>query len=182
MGLKVGTVKLEEYNLSWKDMFKEEKENLQKVFGDLAVSIEHIGSTSIEGISAKPIIDIAIGVNNLKDFEEIRHYFSQAPYSIKDDYENDEILLRKREEDVTTHLIHIMEVDGKRYKDTIIFRDYIKSHIEVFKEYENQKKKLAQKYADNRKMYTASKNDFIQNVLKMAYEENKSNIKKKINK
>ena len=52
MGLKVGTVKIEAYNENWKLMFKEEKENLIKVFGDIALQIEHIGSTSIPGLSA----------------------------------------------------------------------------------------------------------------------------------
>ena len=59
MGLKVGTVKLEKYNPKWKDMYLEEEKKLKEMFGDLALAIEHIGSTSIEGLSAKPIIDIA---------------------------------------------------------------------------------------------------------------------------
>lgn len=62
MGLKAGTVRLEEYDNKWADMFAEEKVNLQKVFGEIAICIEHIGSTSVEGLSAKPIIDIAVGL------------------------------------------------------------------------------------------------------------------------
>ena len=173
MGLKVGTVTLEEYNSNWSKMFEEEKENLKKIFKDLAIEIEHIGSTSVEGLSAKPIIDVAVGVENLKDFEKIKEYFKQ-PYSVKEDSVSDEILIRRRiAEDITTHLIHVMEVDGKRYQDTIKFRNYIRKHKDVLKEYEELKKELAEKYADNRNMYTSSKNDFIQNVLKEAYKENK---------
>jgi len=171
MGLKVGTVTLEEYNSNWSKMFKEEKENLKKMFKDLAVEIEHIGSTSVEGLSAKPIIDVAVGVKNLKDFDKIKECFEE-PYSVKEDSVSDEILIRKRiGEDVTTHLIHVMEVNGKRYQDTIKFRNYIRKHKEVLKEYEDLKKDLAEKYADNRKMYTSSKNDFIQNIIKKAYED-----------
>ena len=172
MGLKVGTVTLEEYNSNWSKMFEEEKENLKNIFKDLAIEIEHIGSTSIEGLSAKPIIDIAIAVKNLSDFENIREYFKE-PYSVKEDSVCDEILIRKRVgSDETTHLIHVMEVEGKRYQDTIKFRNYIRKHKNVLNEYENLKKELAEKYADNRKMYTSSKNDFIQNIIKKAYEEN----------
>ena len=171
MGLKIGTVKLEKYNYKWKEMFNKEKENLKEIFDNIALEIEHIGSTSIENISAKPIIDIAIGVKKLNDFESKRKYFEKEPYSIKDNYDCDEILVRKRNGDITTFLIHIMEIEGKRYKDTIIFRDYIRNHKETFEEYEKLKKKLAEVYADNRPMYTASKNDFIQGVLKKAYEE-----------
>ena len=172
MGLKVGTVILEEYNSGWSKMFEDEKENLKKIFGNIALEIEHIGSTSVEGLSAKPIIDVAVGVESLKNFENIKDRFKE-PYSVKEDSVSDEILIRKRlGEDVTTYLIHVMEVDGKRYQDTIKFRNYIRKHKEVLTKYEDLKKELAKKYADNRKMYTSSKNDFIQDIIKKAYEEN----------
>jgi GrpB-like predicted nucleotidyltransferase (UPF0157 family) len=172
MGLKIGTVTLEEYNSNWNKMFEEEKENLKNIFKDLAIEIEHIGSTSVEGLSAKPIIDIAIGVEKLIDFEKIKDCF-QEPYSVKEDSVSDEILIRKRiGADETTHLIHVMEIESKRYQDTIKFRNYIRKHRDVLNEYENLKKELAEEYADNRKMYTSSKNDFIQSIIKKAYEEN----------
>ncbi len=171
MGLKVGTVKLEKYDFNWANEFNEEKEILFKIFGDIAIKIEHIGSTSIEGLSAKPIIDIAIAVNKLEDFEKVKSYFEKEPYSIKENSVNDEILVRKGSEDNRTHFIHIMELNSKRYQDTIIFRDYLKYNIDTLKAYEKLKKDLANKYSNNRKMYTASKNDFIQKVIETAYEE-----------
>ena len=169
MGLKVGTVKVEEYNEKWKEMFSKEKENLEKIFGDIALQIEHIGSTSIPGLSAKPIIDILVALENFDGFEKVKDYFKDEPYSIKEDSPSDEILVRKRiEANVTTHLIHIMEANTKRCTNTILFKNYLINHLETLKEYEKLKKDLAEKYADNRKMYTASKNDFIQEVLKAA--------------
>ena len=170
MGLKVGTVKLEKYDSKWKEMFKEEKQELEKIFGPLAIKIEHIGSTSIEGLSSKPIIDIAIALVKLEDFKKIKHNFEKEPYSIKEDSVQDEILIRKGNEDNRTHFIHIMEIESKRYKDTIKFRDYMRTHSQAVKEYEELKEKLAKKYADNRKMYTNSKNEFIQSILKKANE------------
>lgn len=171
MGLKVGNVKLEPYDTNWKNMFEEEKKCLQNLFKELAIAIEHIGSTSIEGLSAKPIIDIAVVVENLSDFETIRVFFDCKPYSIKSDSHCDEILIRKGPEENRTHFIHVMEIDSQRYKNTILFRDYLKSHTEYLKEYENLKKTLAEKYADNRKKYTDSKNEFIQKVLVLAERE-----------
>lgn len=171
MGLKKGTVKLEKYNPDWKIMFNVERINLKEVFGDLAIDIEHIGSTSVEGLSSKPIIDIAVSVKKLNDFENVKECFKKEPYSIKEESVSDEILIRKGTEDNITHFIHVMEQESARYKNTIIFRNYIRSHKEFLKEYEELKKDLAEKYADNRPMYTASKNDFIQKVLKLAYEE-----------
>lgn len=171
MGLKVGTVKLEKYNYNWVNEFNKEKENLSKIFRDIAIKIEHIGSTSIEGLSAKPIIDIAVAVNKLEDFEKVKSYFEKEPYSIKKDSDNDEILVRKGSEDNRTHFIHIMELSSKRYQDTIIFRNYLKDNINTLKEYEKLKKDLANKYSNNRKMYTTSKNKFIQKIIDKAYEE-----------
>ena len=75
MGLKMGTVRLEKYNSDWKEEFENEKNNLKEIFQKIAIDIQHIGSTSIENISAKPIIDIAVGVKKLSDFEKVKNCF-----------------------------------------------------------------------------------------------------------
>lgn len=171
MGLKVGTVKLEKYNPVWKEMFLKENENLEKIFGNIAIEIEHVGSTSIEGLSAKPIIDIQVVINKFSDFDKIRYIFEKEPYSIKEDSPKDEILIRKGNEENRTHFIHVVEKNSLRHTNTILFRDYLRKNRNIMLEYEKLKINLAQRYFDNRKMYTASKNDFIQNVLRLAKEE-----------
>ena len=86
IGLLKGFVKVEKYNPKWQEEFKKEKKNLKKVFGNVALSIEHIGSTSIVGLSAKPIIDIAIGVDSLKDISKVKEKILKfSYYSIKED-------------------------------------------------------------------------------------------------
>lgn len=165
MGLKKGTVKLEAYNADWIKMYEQEKKNLQDIFKDTALSIEHIGSTSIIGLKAKPIIDISVSVKELKKFNFLDDYFDKYPYSYKLDLDNDEILIRKHKNELTTYLIHVMPIDSERYKNTILFRNYLNSHSDILKEYQNLKEELASKYANERKLYTTSKNDFIQKVL-----------------
>ena len=122
MGLKRGTVKLEKHNNNWKDDFNIEKDNLEKLFGDVALKIEHIGSTSLNEIMAKPIIDIAVGVRSLDDFKKVENNFKNYPYSIKEDSVTDEILVRKEQNECIMYLIHVMEIESKRYIDTIVFR------------------------------------------------------------
>ena len=168
MGLKVGTVKLEKYNPEWKKMFEKEKNILKDKFGNIALNIEHIGSTSVEGLSSKPIIDIAVGINKLEDFSKIKERFLLEPYSVKEDSDQGEILIRKGPEDNRTHFIHVMEKDSDRYLNSIKFRDYLRNHKEALKEYEELKTILAEKYADDRKSYTKSKNEFIQSILEKA--------------
>ena len=174
MGLKVGTVQLDEYNPMWKEEFQAEKQNLEKLFGSIALTIEHVGSTAVEGLSAKPIIDISVGVKSLNDFEEIRELFlNNAEYSIKEDSPSDEVLVRKGSEENRTHFIHVMEIESPRYKNTLAFRDYLRNNPEELKAYDELKRDLAEKYSDNRQMYTSSKNDFIAGTLKKATNKNK---------
>lgn len=166
MALEMGKVHLENYNSNWKIMFEEEKENLKEKFGEYAISIEHIGSTAIEGLSAKPIIDISVGVNKLEDFKLVKDKILQDyKYSVKEDSVEGEILVRKGPEPTITHFIHVMEIESDRYKNTIIFRDYLRDNPVEVKRYERLKKELAKKYFDNRIMYTSSKKDFIEGIL-----------------
>ena len=170
MGLKVGTVRLEDYNPEWKNSFELEKIVLSNIFKDIALSIEHVGSTSIEGLSAKPLIFMLVIIKTFSDFETVRYYFEKEPYSIKLDSPEDEILIRKGDETNRTHFIHVVELGSDRQINTLLFRDYLRENKDAVLEYENLKKELAIKYADDRKMYTVSKNDFIQGILKKAKE------------
>ena len=171
MGLKVGTVYLEKYNENWKNMFEEEKQNLKDIFKDICIRIEHVGSTSIEGLSAKPIIDIMVVINKFEDFEKVRESFLIEPYSIKEDSDVDEILIRRGPEENRTHFIHVVEDGSTRCINTMLFRDYLRKYEDVRKEYEELKIELAKKFENDRKMYTASKNEFIQNILEKARNE-----------
>ena len=175
MGLKTGTVRIEEYNNNWPKEYEEEKKNLKGIFKDVAITIEHVGSTSIEGLSAKPIIDIAVSVNKLIDFERVRKEFiNNKNYSIREENDPGEILVRKGTIENITHFIHVMEYKSDRYRNAIIFRDYLRNNIKDKKEYEILKKELAEKYKNDRKMYTSSKNNFIQEILRKAKKEKKN--------
>ncbi len=169
MGLAKGIVKLENYQSDWKKEFQREEENLKKIFKEEAKTIEHVGSTSIEGLSAKPIIDIAIGVSTLKTYKYYQNLVKDNTlYSVKEDSVSDEILLRKGPEDNRTHFIHIMETTSDRYKETILFRDYLRNNPTKITEYQNLKKKLATKYPNDRTAYINGKNDFIKSVIALA--------------
>lgn len=166
MGLKVGEVKLEKWNPQWRDDFEIEKQNLLNIFGLFAIDIQHIGSTSVYQLDAKPIIDIAVSLKDLADFEKVRHAFEEnLKYSIKCDNEPGEILIRKGPENNRTHFIHVMERGSQRLNDSIKFRDTLRHSGQLRDEYCELKHRLASKYPKDRKSYTASKADFIQRVL-----------------
>lgn len=168
MGLRVGEVRLEKWSPQWQEDFKAEEQNLLGIFGSLATDIQHIGSTSIKNLDAKPIIDIAVGLESLSEFEKVRQVFEQLPqYSIKTNNEAGEILVRKGPESERTHFIHIMESKGQRMNDSLKFRDILRSHSQLRDEYCKLKHQLADKYPSDRKAYTAHKAGFIEQVLKM---------------
>lgn len=174
IGLEKGIVKIEKYDPHWQEEFNVEKENLEKIFGDVAKSIEHMGSTSIIGLSAKPIIDIAVGVDDLKDIGKVQEEILKfSHYTIKEDNAVGEILMRRGSPlqageiipGHITHFIHVMEINGRKYKDTFAFRDYLRLNHDVLKEYQNLKQKLAIEYKNDRKAYTKAKDEFIKSVL-----------------
>ena len=152
MGLAVGKVKLSDYDYNWPKQFEEEKANLRQIFGD-SVPIEHVGSTSIEGISAKPIIDIAVGLDRLEDFENYRELFQKDPnYSIKDDSDKDEVLVRRGSEENRTHFIHISEKTSTRFNNYLKFRDYMREHADARNKYEQLKQELQELAVDQKRV------------------------------
>ncbi|HOX41160.1 MAG TPA: GrpB family protein [bacterium] len=184
IGLKKGIVKVEKYNPRWQEEFRKEQENLKKIFGNVAKSIEHVGSTSIVGLCAKPIIDIAVGVDALEDINEVKEKILKLPhYSVKEDNADGEILMRKgspvregeTKPDFITHFIHIMEINGRKYRETLTFRDYLRANPEVLKEYEKLKQKLAIEYQNDRKTYFRAKDKFIKSILSKCDSSNFSN-------
>lgn len=167
MGLKVGEVRLEKWNPRWREDFEMEKQNLLHIFGSLALDIQHIGSTSINQLDAKPIIDIAVGLENLSEFEKVRKAFDQlSQYSIKPDNDSGEVLIRKGPENNRTHFIHVMKYKDQRMNDSLKFRNILRLNPQIRNEYCRLKHQLANKYPNDRKSYTADKSTFIKQVLR----------------
>ena len=165
MGLINGKVYLENNYEIWEKMFSKEKESLIKIFNEDIFEIEHVGSTAVKNLLAKPIVDIAIGVPNFDVFKKYLTKLSEL-YLIKENYDNDEILLINDDGKETFFLIHVMPINSARYKNMIIFRDILRTDYNILKKYELLKKNLVNKYSDNRLMYTKEKNAFINEVLK----------------
>lgn len=172
MALKRGIVELENYNEEWSKEYKREEELLKKVLGSKIKEIHHIGSTSIKGLKAKPIIDILIVVDSLENISEIENLLK--PY----DYENrgqqgvsDRYFFAKGPEDARTHYVHFVEPKSNTYYNLVYFKKYLIEHPEYIKKYCDLKQDLAEKYADERPKYTKGKNDFIAEVIRLAKEE-----------
>lgn len=168
-GLGVGNkcVTLAESNARWNEAYRLEEAGIRRALGDLALDIQHIGSTSIPSIKAKPIIDIAVGVRRFEDglaciplMEKIGY-----DYAGTDIVPDDHIFGRGVKGETRTHLVHIVEYNSPNWNQWILFRDKLRANPDLALAYEMLKIDLAGKYADNRAAYTASKKDFIEKVL-----------------
>ena len=170
IGLKRGTVTLLPHEPQWKEAAAETIMLLKTILRDVAIDIQHVGSTAIESICAKPIIDIAVGVQTL---DSIKPYVSLlAEHGIifrKEDVSGQLLfVIGDFEKEFRTHHIHIVEWNSVAWNNYINFRDYLNAFPECAKEYNDLKKKLAVEFADHRENYTAGKHEFIDRVLKEA--------------
>ena len=152
MGLDRNKVKLEEYNEKWKEDFDKEKILLKNIFKEDAIDIQHVGSTAIPGIKAKPIIDIAIAVKELdialKHKEELEKegYVFRGDAGVKGRY-----FFSKGTDENKTHHIHVETIDSPNWENHVLFKNYLIKHPEEIKQYEKVKLELAEKYKDERK-------------------------------
>jgi len=132
------------------------------------MAIEHVGSTSIEGVFAKPIIDIAIGVSSLDRVIKIREkvkgigYF-EVPVNIDGKH-----VFAKSKENKITHFLHIITYNQNLWRDQIYFRDYLRSFPDSKLEYVKLKEELAKKYPNDVISYTNEKKKFVDSILKKA--------------
>lgn len=168
IGLKRHTVKLSADNETWRKIFDETKEELLVLLDKYQAEIEHVGSTSIEGIIAKPIIDIAIGIADISLINEVIPILEKKDHIFRGDVrENGGYLFVKEiEPEIITHHIHVVEKEDIQWKNYLYFRDKLNSDTNLSKQYEELKIELAEKFAEDRKSYTKGKNEFIKKILK----------------
>lgn len=169
-GLEIDTVRLVPYTKEWVRLFEEERLRLQAVVGRYVLDIQHVGSTFIPGMVAKPIIDIAIAVNNFEEASICIKPIEQLGY----EYKGENGIPRRHffaKGNPTTHHLHMNEIGSRAWNDHIIFRDYLAQHPEIAKEYAELKMGLARRYPTDRQSYLDNKAPFIQRVIQLAGSE-----------
>lgn len=156
------------YDPAWPLLFEEEKANLLADIGQYVISLEHMGSTAVPGLAAKPVIDILIGVRSLEDAPLFIPPLVYRGYEYIPQYETtfpERRYLHRIVEGQHTHHLHIVEPTSEFYRTQLSFRDYLRAHPNVCKEYATLKFRLAKKFHNDREAYTDAKADFIQGVL-----------------
>lgn len=169
IGLTNDEVTLVPYTEKWKVEFMKIKEVLIENTNLQLEQIEHIGSTSIVDIQAKPIIDILVGVDNLtlleksffKDLQNVGFYRLQVERA-------NEIVCAKFTDETfkkKTHFIHIVELDGLKWRQMRFFRDYLNANEDARLQYEALKKSFFNTELQGIKAYTDYKEQFVQSIF-----------------
>jgi GrpB-like predicted nucleotidyltransferase (UPF0157 family) len=143
------------------------------------VRVEHVGSTAVSGLEAKPILDIVVAVRDLADAASIETRL--APLGYVHEQEHDmpgRLFFVKRTPDyMSTHHVNVTELGTDCWFTHVAFRDYLREHPDAHAEYLDLKRLLARRHAHERSAYTAAKAPFIERILALAAVEREDGAK-----
>ncbi|MDP9491962.1 MAG: GrpB family protein [Actinomycetota bacterium] len=154
-------VELVEHDPSWAELFEAEKSRIGAIFDGRAVGIEHVGSTSVPDLCAKPIVDVLVGLRDLELSDEQVAAMEQLGYHYLGEHGLAGRLFFRKEP--RTHHVHVVEHGGDHWERQLIFRDALRSDSEERQRYDEFKRKLAAE-GHPREVYTELKTPFIRDV------------------
>ena len=170
---------IEPYDDAWPAMFDAEAARLRSTLGDLALCIEHVGSTSVPGLPAKPVIDIQVSVASLEPSASYIEKLALLGYRHEPLGEFDLIypFFVKPADWPSTHHVHLCVAGNEQEARHLAFRDYLRRAPVVASEYAVLKRALAAanhgETLESRERYSLAKSDFIERVLRQAAAESK---------
>ena len=167
IGVGGSVVELSPYTAEWRRLFEEEKALLQAAVGQHVLDIQHVGSTAVPGMIAKPIIDIGIAVASFEEARVCIPPIEHLGYKYRGEHGMPHRHYFVKGNPRTRHL-HMHERDSPEWKNHVLFRDYLIEHREVAEAYAALKTGLAQRYSTDRQAYLHGKASFIERVLETA--------------
>jgi GrpB-like predicted nucleotidyltransferase (UPF0157 family) len=155
---------------AWRSQFEAEAGAIAPILQDTLKAIHHIGSTSIPGIYAKPIIDILVEVASLAAVDAQTLGFQALGYTAMGEFgiPGRRYFRKDNSEGIRTHHIHIFESGSKQITRHLDFRDYLTAHPDEAQQYSDLKRKLAQQYSQDIEGYMDGKDGFIQAIDRKA--------------
>jgi GrpB-like predicted nucleotidyltransferase (UPF0157 family) len=167
-------VVLAPYSPAWPAMFAAERSTLVELFPPSVFQIEHVGSTAVPGLAAKPIIDIMLGTSALGEVESKITQLLRLGYEYLPEYEqaipNRRFFAKPKTQPRIFHL-HAVIFGDEFWTSHVVFRDTLRANPQIAAEYDALKHALAAKFGDDREGYTDAKTAFIANVVRDALRE-----------
>ena len=164
-----------DYNPQWPHMYAQEKVRIQDAIGEYLIDIQHVGSTSIPGLGAKPIIDIMAVVRNVSLVENCIQPLEALDYLYQGEGGIPGRHFFRKPIDISqagrTHHLHMVEKGHEQWAMHQLFREYMLQHPESVQQYDALKRELALENGSNRAAYTAAKAPFIKSIIRAAVKE-----------
>ncbi|WP_423594852.1 GrpB family protein [Roseateles sp. MS654] len=164
-------IQLDPYDPTWPMRFEAEAEHLRAALGALALRIEHVGSTAVPGLTAKPVIDIQVSTASLTPFEPLRKRLADAGYVHVPlgDFDRVYPFFQKPADWPCTHHLHLCERGGEQEARHLAFRDQLRATPALARQYVELKQRLAGLYHgethESRERYSLAKSSFVEAVL-----------------
>ena len=167
LGIRRGTVHLSDHDPRWASVGASTASEIAGATGIPADRIQHVGSTSIPGLAAKPILDIVVGVTEGHSVDAIVGHLVGLGYIDRGVGRGSigRLIVRESSPDVRTVHVHIVAHGTRDWSDYVDFRDALKSDLELRSRYAEVKSALARRFPGDRKAYRHGKNAFIQDTL-----------------
>jgi GrpB-like predicted nucleotidyltransferase (UPF0157 family) len=170
VGLFFVPIEIVDHDATWPRQFEEEKRRILAAIGRYVAAVEHVGSTAVPDLAAKPIIDILVGLRSLADATNCINPLKGLGYEYVPEWEAElperryfrRVVPRPR-----THHIHMVETTSEFWRRQLLFRDYLRAHPEDARAYEALKRDLASRFEVGRD-YAAAKSVFISAILDKA--------------
>ena len=162
-------VEIRDYDPLWKEEFRRIGAGLREALGDLALRIDHIGSTSVEGLAAKPVIDIQISVRALEPMTYLPGMEVLGYVWHRDNPERTKRYFREPPQGRRIH-IHVRKGGSWHEQFALLFRDYLRLHPNGQRKYEATKRELAARYRLERHKYVDAKGDIFWDIMRRADE------------
>lgn len=162
-------VEVVEYKREWPILFREEAEKIKRILGNELIDIYHIGSTAVENLKAKPIIDIMPVVRDIAKVDSYNKEFEKLGYEPKGEYGIGGRRYFRKGLEVRTHHVHIFQIsNSKDIERHLAVRDYLRTHPEDVFEYGQLKSKLATLYPSDIEAYCDGKDAFVKELERKA--------------
>ena len=157
-------VEIVPYDPEWPLRFGREKQRLEAALGERALGIEHVGSTAVPGLAAKPIVDIQLSVGSFEPLHDYQEPLAGLGYGYRPDDDSEHRFFLLEEDGRRAVQIHVCEAGGVWERYHLAFRDYLIAHPRVAEAYEDQKRRLAALHRNDRVAYADAKTPFIRSI------------------
>ena len=160
-----------DYDPSWPQQFAELRERLMSVLAGVVVGIEHVGSTAVPGLAAKPIIDIDVVIPDWYLLPTVIERLAMLGYSHRGDLGIAGREAFEQPPDLPRHHLYVCAADADELRRHLRLRDYLRAHPEAARAYEQLKRRAARVFPNDLEAYTEAKTSFVMGLLRSASEE-----------